>query len=105
MVMEVLDLDGYNVRRVRTEAQAWSLLTRQPGRCVVFLDNLDFHQEGQQFLLKLRTHPDVRARVKVVCMAASGHIDRFRQEYGDAIDAYLIMPFTVPQLLNSLVFS
>ena len=100
LVAEVLPLEGYEVQCVHTEAKAWSLLARQPGKCIVLVDNLHVHQEGQELLLKLRKHPDVRAYVRVVCMMLGGSMDPLRQKYGELIDAYLLMPFTFPQLLT-----
>jgi CheY-like chemotaxis protein len=102
MVSEVLNLEGYAVVEVTTMAQAVAALRWLPGNGIVLFDNLQLHVEGQQFLEMLRHEPDFRARLRTICMAAEVNCTRARQEYGDVLDDYLLMPFTVTQLLNVL---
>jgi DNA-binding NtrC family response regulator len=102
MVAEVLTMEGFQVQHVYTNTDARTLLDSSDDEQIVLIDNLQGHDEGQQFLHELRQQPGLRLRLKVVCMAAWVNCEWARQEYGDVLDAYLAMPFTVSQLLDTL---
>jgi CheY-like chemotaxis protein len=102
-VSEILALEGIpHVTVVTTAAQAMSALSRHSGSSSVLIDNLQVHDEGQQFLEHLRREPDLRARLRTICMAVEFNCTWARQTYGDVLDAYLELPFTIPQLLEVL---
>jgi CheY-like chemotaxis protein len=102
MVSEVLALEGVPHEVVTTAAQAMSALSRDSASSIVLIDNLQVHAEGQQFLEQLRHDPDLRARLRTICMAVEVNCTWARQDFGDVLDAYLVLPFTVSQLIEVL---
>ncbi len=105
MILEVLQLEGYEVHAVRTAREALSLLAygrEQLGTTVVIIDNLQVHDEGQAFLEDMRNKPTLHNHVIFICSAINANCDAARQKYGDVLDRYLVMPFTVWDLLAVL---
>jgi len=105
MILEVLQLEGYEVLAVRTAGEAFSLLAdgrEQLGTTVVIMDNLQVHDEGQAFLEDIRNKPTLHDHVILICSAIQANCDAARQKYGDVLDRYLVMPFTVSSLLAVL---
>jgi hypothetical protein len=82
--------------------QAVAALSRLLGSGIVLIDNLQVHVEGRQFLEMVCHEPDLRARLRTICTAVEINCTRAREEYGDVLDAYLVMPFTVTQLVHVL---
>ncbi len=101
LVTEVLPEEGYSALLIHTEAEASSLLEDNESYYIVLMDNLHVQPEGRRFLTQLRQNPSLRARVKTVSMAACAN-DWLRQDFGDVLDAYLGLPFTLDQLLKTL---
>lgn len=102
MIAEMLALEGYSAQLIHTDAEACSLLDADESNFVVLMDNLHVHHEGRRFLIRLRHNPRLRARVKTVSMAVSMNNKRLRRDFGDVLDAYLDMPLTQDQLLDTL---
>src|SRR5262249_27099098 len=100
--IRVLQLEGYEVLAPRRAAEVLSLLAdgrERRGTTYVIFDNLQVHDEGQAFLEVMRTKPALRDHLILICTAVQANGDAARLTYGDVLDRYLSMPFTVTTLL------
>jgi DNA-binding NtrC family response regulator len=102
LVTEVLALEGISCAVVTTVAQTFLALSSHVGSSIVLIDNLQVHAEGQQFLEQLRHEPTLRPHLRTICMAVIRNCEWAGEVYGDVLDAFLPMPFTVHQLLAVL---
>ena len=78
------------------------MLGRDAGTSTALIDNLRAHEEGRRFLDGLRQKLDIRARLRTICIEVESNCEWAEKEYRDVLDAYLLMPFTVAQLLDAL---
>jgi CheY-like chemotaxis protein len=105
LTLEVLQLEGFQCIETPKASAALTMLTPatdtgEPGKILVFMDNLQVHAEGWEFLKTIRKNPGLRARLWIVCMAVALNCEAAREVYGDVLDAYLVLPFSVHGLLK-----
>lgn len=100
MVQEVLEREGYTVTAVQQASEAIHILEEYSDAPFLLLaDNIHMNAQALEFLQMLAERPELRRRVRVIAETAVTNLDHLRDVSGNLIDDFLMLPFSVDQLI------
>ncbi|GCE10486.1 response regulator [Tengunoibacter tsumagoiensis] len=96
MMVDILDMEGYQVEVARNGREALDILNGEQAY-LVFLDLMMPVLDGRQVCLQLATEPENRQRHVLVVMSA---LDQLSQTAPLQIDAMMPKPFVVDDVMR-----